>query len=391
MKKIVFLFLLLVFSIWLGIKIHNDPGYILISYQDWSLETTLWFGLLAILIIYFCLFFIFKLLNNTVSIPKRIRSWLERRREEKANRVSLKGLAELVEGDWKEAEKNLLKGTYKNNFSLINYLAAAKAAQKQNHFEDRDNYLRLAYQNAPSAKTAIGITQAQLQSEANQLESALATLEHLYQEDPKHIYILSLLKDIYLQLKDWLKLKNILPALKKHKILNSTEIEELEKKANYQLLKSAADANDFDQLTLIWETLPRHFQYAPEMLIIYIDQLLKNHQDSKAEVLLRESVKKNWDSQLVFRFSQLKSEHPDKLLAFVESFLKSHANDSLLLLCLGKLCIQNQLWGKAKDYLLASIAVEPSVAAFFELGQLYEKLDEPQEALLCYKKGVSLK
>ena len=43
-----------------------------------------------------------------------------------------------------------------------------------------------------------------------------------------------------------------------------------------------------------------------------------------------------------------------------ESWLKQHPDDAALLLTLGRLCAQQELWGKAQSYLDASIAVEPT-------------------------------
>jgi HemY protein len=48
--------------------------------------------------------------------------------------------------------------------------------------------------------------------------------------------------------------------------------------------------------------------------------------------------------------------------------------DGALLLTLGRLCRQQQLWGKARSYLEAALAIAPSRAAHVELAQLLEQL-----------------
>ena len=52
----------------------------------------------------------------------------------------------------------------------------------------------------------------------------------------------------------------------------------------------------------------------------------------------------------------------------------------MLLLALGFICMQQELWGKARNYLEASLAIEPSHTAFVRLGQLLERMGEPEEA-----------
>jgi len=46
------------------------------------------------------------------------------------------------------------------------------------------------------------------------------------------------------------------------------------------------------------------------------------------------------------------------------------------------------LWGKAQNYLDASISVSPSPAAYTAAGQLAERLGKPDEAFKYYQRAM---
>ena len=77
-------------------------------------------------------------------------------------------------------------------------------------------------------------------------------------------------------------------------------------------------------------------------------------------------------------------------LDFAESLLKKNPHSGALFLCLGRLCIAQHLWGKAKHYLEQSNELHPTPIAYAELGKLHEKLNEPFLACENYKKGLEL-
>jgi HemY protein len=62
----------------------------------------------------------------------------------------------------------------------------------------------------------------------------------------------------------------------------------------------------------------------------------------------------------------------------------------MLLKTLGKLCARQSLWGKARSYLEASLAVEPTQAAHIALAQLLEILGKRDEALTHYRRSLTL-
>ena len=357
MFRIIIAFVALFIAVWVGIKVHAHPGYLLIAYGGWSVETTLWFAIIAILIFFLAVYLLAKLFDWLLSISGRLHNWASKRRMNKAQQLTNQGICELAEGDWKQAEKHLLKGAITKQVALINFLAAAHAAQGQQAYDKRDEYLRKAHLANPVAEMAIGLTQARLQLEANQLEQALTTLIYLHEQKPNHAYVLSLLRKVYLHLQDWESVRDLLPALKKHKALSAEEIKNVEQQLYAQLLAKAIKTNKAVEKT--WQAMPKKFHQDKNILMEYTNYLIAQNQAEKAEPLLYNAIKKSWDQDFVYQYSNTRMDKPAKQLARAEHWMKNHPDDSVLLFTLSKLCVNYQLWGKARDYCEKSLSLDP--------------------------------
>ncbi len=388
MKRLVVLFLVLLIAIWLGLVMHADPGYVLIAYKSWSVETTLWATLLAILLLFIILYFFIALFRRANIASGRVYSWSLERHLRKARRQTNLGLCEWAEGKWAQAEKKLLKSAKYSEVPLLNYLIAARAAQGEGEYDKRDTYLRMAHASTPGVEVAVGLTQAQLQLSAGQLERALATLTHLSRLVPKHTYVMRLLQQVYVELHDWKSLQDLLPALHKYKVLKPKKLQNLKRKLYLQLLAHGTKENNFEYLSDTWSKVPSELQSDPELLLVYSDALIENKKSIEVEKLLRNTLKKSWDSRLVEKYSMITDVDPVKQLATAEFWLKTHDNDPVLLLCLGRLCKRQQLWGKAQRYLETSKTLKSTPAVYHELGQVMEALGNKDAALDYYSKQL---
>ena len=73
-----------------------------------------------------------------------------------------------------------------------------------------------------------------------------------------------------------------------------------------------------------------------------------------------------------------------------EAWLKRHPHDAALLLTLGRLCADQDLWGKAQSYLDASLAIEPSWSAHLAAARLQERLGNAESARRHYRECLDL-
>ncbi len=195
---------------------------------------------------------------------------------------------------------------------------------------------------------------------------------------------------LYEKLQNWGDLKDLLPALKKHKVITDEQQRELSIKVFTELLEIEARQNKAGKLEAFWKTLPRNLRQDTHLIKRYSYHLINMKQFDTATRVLYQAIHQRWDQDLIYLYGKAHSNKVDKQLAQAESWLKGHENNAILLLTLGRLCLYNQLWGKARSYLEASIGSDPFPETYRELGLLLEQLDEKDAAADCYRKGIML-
>ncbi|MGL5742525.1 MAG: heme biosynthesis HemY N-terminal domain-containing protein [Legionella sp.] len=388
MLRVLFAFFILMAAVALGIQLNKDPGYVLIAINHWTIETTVWVAAFSIIIVFIILYLLLRLGQKITHTPGALTRWSSKRRAQKAQAITRRGLIEYSEGYWLKAKNHLIQALPNTDTPLLNYLTAARAAQKMGDNQLRDDYLREAQQSMPEAKIAVELTQAELQLANHQWEQALATLKHLHDIAPRHPYVLKLMMQLYQEIKDWPQLITLLPDLKKHQVVNQQEFELLQYNAYLQNLIELAKQNQPETVDEFFRSLPKSLANNPNIIAEYTRFLLKNNDSKTAKNLLRHSLRKEFSSQLIELYSLLPID--ERQLAFAETLLRKTQHSAALYLCLGQLCIQQQLWGKAKYYLEKSNEIEPTALAFEAQGKLHEKLGEESLACISFKRGLEL-
>lgn len=369
--------------------VYRDSGYVLLSYDLWSVEMSLALLVLLVAALFTALYLLLRLLARLRRLPADSRAWRRRHGARLARRTLTQGLLALSEGNWRSAEKDLVRYADRSETPLLNYLAAARAAQLQGAHERRDRYIRMAHQSMPSADLAVSLTQAELQLADQQLEQALATLRHLRSIAPHHAYVLRLLRRLYEQLGDWDQLQELLPELRRRKVIPTAEQYELEVRVYRALLERASLSVEQTRVREIWTEIPRGVRQDVRLVGDYAHYLQELGRDEEAEDLLRTALRQQWQPGLMMQYGQLDTGRPARQLALAETFLEHHPQDPVLLLTLGRLCLRGKLWGKARGYLEASIGAGGPPAAFRELGNLLEQMGELQTALALYRRGLA--
>ena len=75
MKKITWILVFLALAITFGAFIQYEPGYVLLAFDQWSVETSVWVFLIVLLITLCILRFVFKLLKSIVCLPSNWHAW----------------------------------------------------------------------------------------------------------------------------------------------------------------------------------------------------------------------------------------------------------------------------------------------------------------------------
>jgi len=361
----------------------GDPGYVIINFRGHIVEMSV--PILLVLLILFV--FAAWLVWFIVRAPRKIGEAAARLRAGRAGQKLTLGMIQIAEGNFARGEKLLARAASVSDAPLFNYLQAARAAHLQGQDERRDEWLKLAYEHTPEAANAVLLTQAEMQLDRKQYEHALATLRRLDENSKDHSYAIALLGRLYFRLEDWTQLAAVLPRLKKHGRINQETIDKWTIRLHVENLRRAANS---EALIAEWKAIPKKLQADLSLLDAYYRSLMRTGAHAQAEKELAADLKKEWRAPLVQLFGLVKGPDASKQLKRAESWLSTHADDADLLLTAARLCLRNELWGKARSYLETVLALRPTPEAYHVYGSLLKQLGNGEAAADAYRTGLGM-
>lgn len=389
-------FVIALFALLLGVGIvaliESEPGYLLIAFGGYTVESSLWVGLLLIAVLVLVLYGIVSTLARLLASPGTLRFWAGTRQRRQAARLTNRGLINYIEGDWNKSRRQLQRGAKHSASPVFNHLMAARASFQLDDPARMREDLEAALRADSQSATAVDLTQAELALQAGKFERALTCLERVAQRSSSP-QVSRLRCKALLGLGDWEGVAELLPLLRRQGALPDKELARLEREAHLQLLEGAAlDLGDdrASALALAWRRLPPALQRDDAMLRRYVELLERVGAGEAAAKVIRKTLKKRWDPELVNRYGRLALDRPGRQLAQAESWLGKHGDDPQLLLCLGRLAARQQDWQRARQCFEGSIQREPSEEACAELGRLLLASGETALAAQYFSTGITL-
>ena len=360
-----------------------DPGYVVINFRGYTVEMSVPV-LLGIAVL---LLFAIWLVRKIVLAPRKLGEAAGRYRAARSGQKLTRGMIAVAEGNLARGEKMLARAASTSDSPLFNYLQAARAAHLQGHDDRRDEWLRLAFKETPEAANAVLLTQAEFQIDRGQNEQALATLRRVDENSRDHAHALSLLGRLYYELQDWAALADLLPRLKKNTQVGQKRLDKWAIRIHREALNDAADSAD---IATVWQSVTRARKSDIALLEAYYSALMRVGENDRAEKELAAAIKSNWRGPLVRLFGLVESSDTTKQLKRAEGWLKNHEDDPDLLLAAARLCLRNELWGKARSYLETVISLRPTPEAYQEYGSLLNQVGEADAAAEAYREGLGM-
>ena len=354
----------------------QDPGYLLIAFGNSAFETSIFALLVAVCVVFAALRLLWTIVSGLnpwrlVSAGRRLRA----RRKANAKRSTIQGLLSLVRGDNNASAKLLEKGVSEPDASSINYMALAYIANQKGEVDAALEWLSKGESAYPDAKSTIESVRAEILLQANRFEECVAVLQNLRSNSPADTNLLRLLHRVYAQLEDWDALERLLPALTKQKVMTVDGLSSLADAVLLGQLRNAA--TNVSELQQLWKTSQCE---TPALVTEYSKLLLHAGEAEGARRALEKALKKRWDSETVLCYGKLDSGLALKQLLAAEHWQRSRPNDAALLLTLARLSLRCELWGKAREYYEARLAMQADAEAFVEYAGLMRGLGFEAEA-----------
>ena len=380
MKSLLIILAVLLFAgAWLGEAIIQDSGYVLIAYQNTSIETSLWVMAALVIIGFGLLHWLVNLVTHFKSPAARLRQWRQGRNERKAGAKAIEGLKSGSSGDWWRSRRLLSQAADLSSAPTIYYIEAARMAAKDGDEKECRRLLDMASQSDAGVEQLVQHVGAELDFELGHAERARVSLEQMIKQAPNNTQNKALLCQVLEQLQDWAAIAPLIPELRKANALSEEQARRLRRKYATSILEARAD--DLDALNKAWESLSFDAQQELSVKRAYIKQLTVLGAQNRAETLLKGWLNKAWDEQLLLTYSELSTGDPKEQLQTAKRWLQTHPESAALELSMARLSRRNELWGAAIQHYRKSLSLEASKTTQLELADLYLQLDEASEAL----------
>ncbi|GAB6041191.1 heme biosynthesis HemY N-terminal domain-containing protein [Endothiovibrio diazotrophicus] len=361
----------------------RDPGYVLIHYGPWSLETTLSLVTLGAAAAFLALHLALRLGGGLFRLPGRIGRWKRARRASRARARLADAVTAAAEGHLTRAMRLATEGVRHSEHPQLHLYTAAAAAHELGERELRDRHLHQAMELRERDEAAAGLLQARWWIEEGRHEQALATLLRLHERHPKLPRLDTLLARSHYALQDWGALRTLLPRL------DPAPPIEWERATWLGLMEKYAEGNDPEGLRGVWKALPERLREEDEVVAAYVRRLMACEAAIDVENFLRRRLEERWSEALALLYGDL-HHHLEviPLLNQAEAWLKRHERDASLLLTAGRLALHARLWGKARGYLEASVALQPRLAGFRLLARTLEEMGDREALAACRRDAL---
>ena len=236
---------------------------------------------------------------------------------------------------------------------------------------------------APQDGYLRAMTRAELLLEERRYHDALHALSQL---PDKHTAALKLEMRAHQLARNWDQVLALLPQLEKRKVFEPAVLAQLRHYAQTENLKRKAQ--DGKALRDYWERLPPADRKDAGWRLPRRSASSRWADARRRTGSSRKAWRRAGTRRLLPLYVECLPRDARKHLERAEAWLKRNPGDPILLLALGLICMKQELWGKARSYLEASLSVEPSHTAFVTLGELLERIGKPEEASTVYRRGL---
>lgn len=376
-----------------GTYLSQHEGYIELGLSGGTYQMPLWYFLVALVVAIVVIMVVVKVLWTIIRLPAIARRFGKGRRQKVTNDLLQKGMLAMGKGQWKKAEKLLVKGSraaYKAKQDPSLFLAsAAQAAQQQGADQRRDQYLLEARQLSVEGvdTLAAALSEARLHLDSGNADNALTTIRPhrmLHAQNPQ---LLAIESEANEQLGNYQQVWHLLSSQKKN-FASKADYQERQKSVAKGLFN--AENASLEAIEKTWSELPRQLKQDESVFLNYVSGLVNQGEEEKAEKLLEKAIRKDFADPLIHAYTQLEVGSSTHRLEKFQQWLRYKGDNAYLNYGAAKSAYQSEQFEQAKSYAETSVKSQPLPEAFALLGKIYEALGEPGNALQAYKGSVGL-
>ena len=388
MKYLLWILLLFAAAVALTTASHN-PAYVLFIYPPYRIELSFTLFIVMLSAAFIFGYAVLRLTFAALQLPEYVRKYRTERGKIRARELLDDALNAFFAGHYAAAEKASARALELGDSSALHPIIAARSAHELHDYAKRDTYLSAAEDKSPREATLRLMSAAKFMLDQRDPRAALQALQQLRECGVRnHPGALTLELKAQQQVGNWDEVLNVLDQLQKRAAIDGVAAEQLRQQA---WLEKIRQQQDLTGLSGCLKNIPGDYKRRSKVAATAARALIRLDGSSQAQQLLADSLNAQWDSELVALYGECLSSDVIAQIKLAEKWLSHHKDDAVLLLTLGKLCLHQKLWGKAKSYLDASLSVSVTPMAYTALGQLAEQSGSAEEAFKYYQQAAAMR
>ncbi|WMQ74213.1 MAG: Protein HemY [Sodalis sp.] len=390
MIMVLLLFILLFAGIVLGPLIAGHQGYVLIQTDNYNIETSVT-GLVIILTLTFIALFIIEWVILRLFLAwTHTRRWFHGRKNHRARKHTSAALMKLAEGDYRQAEKLLVRNADHADQPVVNYLLAAEAAQQRGDDLRTNQYLARAAKVADNDQLPVNITRVRIQLARHEDHAARYGVDSLLETAPRHPEVLHLAEQAFIRTHAWQSLLDILPAMRKVQIYDKATIKRLQYQAVNGLMNQIMENQGSEGLNRWWRDQGRKVRNDASLQVVLAEHLIECNDHDTAQRLIVKVLKHRIDGELLRLLPRLKSSNPEQVEKALRLQIRQQGDTPLLSSTLGQLLMKRGEWQAAADTFRAALKQRPDAHDYAWLADVLDQLHKPEESAQMRRKGLML-
>ena len=382
MTKLLWLLALFALAVGIALAARFNEGYLLLVLPPYRAEVSLNLAIFLVVTIFVVVHGLLRTIGLTLALPNRVQAFRERRRRAKAAEAFHDAVRLLFEGRFGRALKRAGEAHAAGHSPGLAALLAARAAQLLREPDREKAWLERVRRDDPRLESARLMVEAEMFLDTGDFGAALITLQGLQRLTGRHIAALRLELRAQEGCANWPEVLRLARLLERRAGLPPALAHEFKLNAHQENIRR--QQGDLGQIVTYLRHLPRR-EKGPRLVRRCAEALLEEGARSQAQRLIEEQLDAQWESELVQFYGQIGGDDPTAAIARAEKWLPEHPGDAQLLLALGRLCRSQRLWGKAENYLEASLALADQHPVRLELACLFEQTDRSDEAVRHYR------
>lgn len=389
MRTLLWLLILAALAVGLALAARYNDGYVLLVLSPWRVELSLNLLLLLQVSGFFLLYFGVRIVSHALHLPGRVREFRLQRQKEKAERALSEAMRHTLEGRYSHALKRAQAAHEAGHAPGLAALLAARAAHAMRDDQREAEWLQRATRFDDETRNARLMTEAELHLNSHRHADALGLIDVMESSGQRHIAALRLSLRAHQAMGHWREVVRLVRQLERHRALSSEQAAPLRLRAHLEALRALP--TDAPALLAYWRDIPARDRHAPRLANEAARKLTAAGDPLHAQRIIEDALDAEWDSSLLETYGDCRGGDVLTRIAQGEDWLKRHPRDAELLRMLGRLCRQQQLWGKAQSYLEAALSQQASREAHTEMAQLLDHLERPDEANRHYRLAAQAK